>query len=75
MRRMALRLCRGWLARWPRDGRAPAVALLAARELEAEGQAMEAAVLLGRVAGAWTDHPQHGELLARIQQLHSGTRA
>lgn len=75
MRRMALKLCRGWLARWPRDGRAPAVALLAARELEADGQAMEAAVLLGRIAGAWTDHPQHGELLARIQQLHSGTRA
>ncbi len=75
MRRMALKLCRGWLARWPRDGRAPAVALLAARELEAEGQAMEASVLLGRVAGAWIDHPQHGELLARIQQLQSGTRA
>ncbi|AND67779.1 hypothetical protein ATSB10_03250 [Dyella thiooxydans] len=75
MRRMALKLCRGWLARWPRDGRAPTVALLAARELEAEGQAMEAAVLLGRIASAWTDHPQHGELLARIQQLHSGTRA
>ena len=36
---------------------------------------MEAAVLLGRIASAWTDHPQHGELLARIQQLHSGTRA
>ncbi|WP_017460404.1 hypothetical protein [Dyella ginsengisoli] len=75
MRRMSLKLCRGWLARWPRDGRSPAVALLASRELEAEGQAMEAAVLLGRIAGAWTDHPQHGELLARIQQLHSGTRA
>lgn len=75
MRRMSLKLCRGWLARWPRDGRSPAVALLAARELEAEGQAMEAAVLLGRIASAWTDHPQHGELLARIQQLHSGTRA
>ena len=75
MRRMSLKLCRGWLARWPRDGRSPAVALLAARELEAEGQAMEAAVLLGRIAGAWTDHPQHGELLARIQQLHSGARA
>jgi len=75
MRRMSLKLCRGWLARWPRDGRAPAVALLAAKELEAEGQAMEASVLLGRVAAAWTDHPQHGELLARIQQLQSGTRA
>lgn len=75
MRRMALKLCRGWLARWPRDGRAPAVALLAARELEAEGQAMEAAVLLGRIASAWTDHPQHGELLARIEQLKSRTRA
>lgn len=75
MRRMALKLCRGWLARWPRDGRAPAVALLAARELEAEGQAMEASVLLGRVAGTWTDHPQHGELLARVRQLQSGTRA
>lgn len=75
MRRMVLKLCRGWLARWPRDGRAPAVALLAARELEADGQTMEASVLLGRVAGAWTDHPQHGELLARIEQLKSGTRA
>jgi hypothetical protein len=75
MRRMALRLCRGWLAAWPRDGRAPAVALLAGRLLESEGQAMEASVLLGRVASAWTDHTQHGELLARIQQLQSGIRA
>lgn len=75
MRRMALKLCRGWLAHWPRDARAPAVALLAARELEADGQAMEASVLLGRVAVAWTDHPQHGELLDRIEQLKSGTRA
>jgi hypothetical protein len=75
MRRMALRLCRGWLAAWPRDGRAPAVALLAGRLLESEGQTMEASVLLGRVASAWTDHPQHGELLARIQQLQSGIRA
>lgn len=75
MRRTALKLCRGWLANWPRDGRAPAVALIAARELEAEGQPMEASVLLGRVASAWTDHPQHGELVARIRQLQSGTRA
>jgi hypothetical protein len=75
MRHTALKLCRGWLANWPRDGRAPAVALIAARELEAEGQPMEASVLLGRVASAWTDHPQHGDLLARIRQLQSGTRA
>lgn len=75
MRRTALKLCRGWLAAWPRDARAPAVALIAARELEADGQAMEASVLLGRVAGAWADHPQHGELLARIRQLQGGARA
>lgn len=75
MRRTALKLCRRWLASWPRDGRAPAVALIAARELEADGQPMEASVLLGRVASAWTDHPQYGELLARIRQLQSETRA
>ncbi|MGA0588194.1 hypothetical protein ACO2Q2_13850 [Dyella sp. KRB-257] len=75
MRRTALKLCRRWLASWPRDGRAPAVALIAARELEAEGQPLEASVLLGRVASAWADHPQHGELLARIRQLQSENRA
>ncbi|MFK2905197.1 hypothetical protein ISP17_14635 [Dyella ginsengisoli] len=75
MRRTALKLCRGWLASWPRDGRAPAVALIAARELEAEGKPVEASVLLGRVASTWADHPQHGELLARIRQLQPGTRA
>lgn len=69
MRRMAMALCRGALARWPRDGRAPALALLAARELEADGQPMEASVLLGRVAAACSGHPQHAELLARIRQL------
>ncbi len=75
MHRTALKLCRGWLASWPRDGHAPAVALIAARALEAEGLPMEASVLLGRVASAWADHPQHGELLARIRQLQPGTRA
>jgi hypothetical protein len=69
MRRMAMALCRGALARWPRDGRAPALALLAARELEADGQPMEASVLLGRVAAVCSGHPQHAELLARIRQL------
>lgn len=75
MRHMALKLGRGWLATWPRDGRAPAVALLVARALEADGQSMEASVLLGRVAAAWTDHPRHAELLEHIARLQAGVRA
>lgn len=69
MQRMALKLCRGWLQSWPRDPNAPTVALLAARLLEGEGKATEAAVLLGRTARAWPDHPRHTELQAQINRL------
>lgn len=75
MRRMALKLCRGYLVHWPRDVHAPTVALLAASLMESDDQRTEAAVLLGRIAAAWPDHPQLGELKARIEQLQQGQDA
>lgn len=69
MGRMALKLCRGWLQTWPKDPNGPTIALLAARLLQGEGKATEAAVLLGRIARAWPDHPRHAELQAQIDHL------
>jgi hypothetical protein len=62
--RLALKLCRGFLATWPRDFRAPQIGLYAARMLRDAGQATEAAVLLAKLAAAWPGHPLHDELLA-----------
>ena len=76
MRRMALKLCRGWLASWPRDPRAPAVALLAARaDGEPKAWPPKRPCCSGRVAAAWPDHPQHAELTARIARLQRTARA
>jgi len=70
MRRLALHLCRGYLAHWPRDPQLPHYGLLAARLLgEQAEQRGEAVQLLDQLAGAWPDHPQRTEIRALRQQL------
>ena len=70
MTRLALRLCRGFLTRWPRSTETPRVGLLAARLLGDElDQRAEAVVLLGKLAAAWPDHPLRAELDAMAQRL------
>lgn len=70
MRRLALHLCRGYLAHWPRDPQLPHYGLLAARLLgEQAEQRAEAVQLLDQLAGAWPDHPQLTEIRALRQQL------
>jgi hypothetical protein len=70
MNRLALRLCRGFLAQWPRSPEAPRYGLLAARLLVATpDRQAEAAVLLGKLAAGWPDHPLRGEIDTLAQQL------
>jgi hypothetical protein len=76
MNRLALRLSRGFLARWPRSPEAPHFGLLAARLLAATpDRQAEAAVLLGKLVAAWPDHPLRGEFDALSQQLHEHTKS
>lgn len=76
MNRLALRLCRGFLAQWPRSPEAPRYGLLATRLLIATpGRQAEAAVLLGKLVAAWPDHPLRGEFDALAQQLQHQTRS
>ena len=75
MNRLALRLCRGFLAQWPRSPQAPHYGLLAARLLAAmPDRRAEAAVLIGKLLVAWPDHPLRGEFDALSQQLHEHTK-
>jgi hypothetical protein len=70
MTRLSLKLCRGFLARWPRSAECPRLGLLAARQMaERLGQHAEAAVLLGKLAAAWTAHPLHPSLVAYASEL------
>ncbi|HET6552745.1 MAG TPA: hypothetical protein VFG49_04335, partial [Dyella sp.] len=72
MTRLALRLCHGFLRRWPRSPDGPAAGLLAARLLGDElGQRMEAAVLLGKLAAAWPEHPLHADLVAMARRMQA----
>ncbi len=72
MGRLAIHLCRGYLAHWPRDPQAPHYGLLAARQLGAHAdQRAEAMALLDRLAAAWPDHPLRLEIDAQRQQLAS----
>ncbi|KZC18645.1 MULTISPECIES: hypothetical protein [Rhodanobacter] len=72
MNRLAIQLCRGYLAHWPRDPHAPHYGLLAARQLAAHAdQRAEAAALLERLAAAWPDHPLRSEIDAQRRQLAS----
>jgi hypothetical protein len=72
MSRLAIQLCHGYLAHWPRDPQAPHYGLLAARQLAAHAdQHAEATALLDRLAAAWPDHPLRAEIDAQRQQLAS----
>ncbi len=76
MHRLAVRLCRGFLAQWPRSPEAPHYGLLAARLLAAmTDRQAEAAVLLGKLVTIWPDHPLRGEFDALSQQLHEHTKS
>lgn len=73
MTRLSLKLCRGFLARWPRSPECPCIGLLAARQMaERLGQDAEAAVLLGKLAAAWKEHPLHPTLIAQALELQRG---
>ncbi|TPG51016.1 hypothetical protein EAH75_06360 [Rhodanobacter glycinis] len=68
--RIALHLCNGFLAHWPRDPQAPHYGLLAARQLaEHPDQHAEATALLDRLADAWPNHPLRAEIDAQRRQL------
>lgn len=70
MRRIAIRLCQGFLANWPRDAQCPQHALLLARMADNEPErAAETSRLLRRMLDAWPDHPLRAELAARHRQL------
>ncbi|HEY8329368.1 MAG TPA: hypothetical protein VIO59_13115 [Rhodanobacter sp.] len=70
MSRLAIHLCRGYLAHWPRDPQAPHYGLLAARQLAAHAdQHAEATALLDRLAAAWPEHPLRAEIDAQRRQL------
>ncbi|GGY22571.1 hypothetical protein GCM10008098_14800 [Rhodanobacter panaciterrae] len=70
MSRIALHLCNGFLAHWPRDAQAPHYGLLAVRQLaEHADQHAEATALLDRLAAAWPEHPLRAEIDAQRRQL------
>ncbi len=68
--RLAVHLCRGYLAHWPRDPQLPHYALLAARLLgEHADQRLEARELLEPLATAWPDHPLQAQIDAQRKKL------
>ncbi|TAM61648.1 MAG: hypothetical protein EPN49_06005 [Rhodanobacter sp.] len=68
--RLALKLCRGYLAHWPRDGHAPRYGLLAARLLsEYTDQQAEALQLLEQLAADWPGHPLYADIDTQRQRL------
>ena len=70
MTRLALKLCRGYLAHWPRSPEAPRMGLLAARLLgDTLNQVAEAVVLLGKLAAAWPQHPLRKDIDALARRL------
>ncbi|WP_130618368.1 tetratricopeptide repeat protein [Dyella amyloliquefaciens] len=75
MTRLALKLCRGYLAHWPRSPDAPRIGLLAARLLGDElDQRAEAVVLLGKLAAAWPEHPLRKDIDTLAQRLQQQPR-
>jgi hypothetical protein len=63
MSRLAIRLCKGYLARWPREEDAVLSGLLAVRLLSGPlGRPAEAQVLLAKLIAAYGDHPQHNDM-------------
>jgi hypothetical protein len=72
MSRIALHLCNGFLAHWPRDPQVPHYGLLAARKLaEHADQSAEATALLDRLVAAWPEHPLRAEIEAQRLMLGS----
>ena len=72
MSRIALHLCNGFLAHWPRDPQAPHYGLLAARKLaEHADQRADATALLDRLSAAWPEHPLRAEIDAQRRLLGS----
>jgi len=70
MSRLAVKLCQGYLAQWPRSPDTPRYGLLAAQQLGLHlSQPAEALVLLRKLAAAFPDHPLRAEMLALEQQL------
>ncbi|MEO8810577.1 MAG: hypothetical protein ABI386_10060 [Rhodanobacter sp.] len=70
--RIAVRLCRGYLQRWPRDNRSPHYGLLASRVLaEHADQHAQAVQLLDQLAAAWPEHPLRAEIEQQRQRLAS----
>lgn len=76
MTRLSLKLCRGYIGRWPRSPECPRMGLLAAGQMaDRLGQRAEAAVLLGKLATAWPQHPLQPALTARASQLQQAAGA
>lgn len=70
MPRVALQLCRGYLARWPRDRQSLHYGLLAVRLLNQHpDQSAEASALLEQLASRWPDPPEHTQIDAARRQL------
>lgn len=70
--RIALQLCRGYLAHWPRDALTPHYGLLASRLMtEHPEQHAEARELLQRLAADWPEHPLRGEIVKHQRMLTS----
>lgn len=76
MTQLSLKLCRGFLSRWPRSPECPRIGLLAANQLaDRLNQHTEAAVLLGKLAAAWPEHPLRPTLTALASKMQQGATA
>ena len=63
MSRLALKLCKGYLARWPREQDAVSCGLLAVRTLSGPlDRPAEAQVLLAKLIATYGDHPQRSDM-------------
>lgn len=63
MARLGLRLCKGYLARWPRERDAVSCGLLAVRLLSGPlDRPAEAQVLLAKLMATYSEHPQHDDM-------------
>jgi hypothetical protein len=72
MQRVAMHLCRGYLAHWPDDPLALHYGLLAARLLNQHpDQRAEASLLLEQLACQWPDLPQRTEIDSMRSKLGS----
>ncbi len=72
MARLALRLCKGYLAHWPRDHAAVSYGLLAVRLLNGPlDQPAEARVLMAKLMAAYTDQVHQADMDALNRQLQN----